>query len=154
MLVLCRQHNGVVWCRDAGAFRYRHYRIHRSGAACGLGEDGWWPDRSPLHAIAAGELHARGAHHLRRRDEGHEADRGAGVAEHRGGLSVAAVVVGEEARGQQVAYGSAGLGQLGKLISDALNGIAWVDDSQVARAMVEKCFGEEASLTVRIGRLL
>ena len=37
-----------------------------------------------------------------------------------------------------------------KGIEDALNGIAWVDDVQVARTVVEKTYGKEARTTVRI----
>jgi hypothetical protein len=31
---------------------------------------------------------------------------------------------------------------LAKIVSDALNGIAWVDDSQIASANVEKIYGD------------
>lgn len=37
-----------------------------------------------------------------------------------------------------------------KGIEDALNGVAWVDDSQVGRVVVEKSYGTEARTTVRI----
>ena len=37
-----------------------------------------------------------------------------------------------------------------KAVLDALNGVAWADDSQVARLVVEKSYGEEARTTVRI----
>lgn len=37
-----------------------------------------------------------------------------------------------------------------KAVLDALNGIAWVDDSQVARLVVEKSYGLEGRTTVRI----
>ena len=37
-----------------------------------------------------------------------------------------------------------------KGIEDALNGIAWVDDTQVAKVIVEKSWGTEARTTVRI----
>ena len=37
-----------------------------------------------------------------------------------------------------------------KGIEDALNGIAWVDDTQVGRVVVEKSYGKEARTTVRI----
>lgn len=37
-----------------------------------------------------------------------------------------------------------------KGIEDALNGVAWVDDSQVGRVVVEKTYGMEARTTVRI----
>lgn len=37
-----------------------------------------------------------------------------------------------------------------KGIEDALNGVAWVDDSQVGRVVVEKSYGPEARTTVRI----
>lgn len=37
-----------------------------------------------------------------------------------------------------------------KAVLDALNGIAWVDDSQVSRLVVEKSYGPEGRTTVRI----
>jgi Holliday junction resolvase RusA-like endonuclease len=37
-----------------------------------------------------------------------------------------------------------------KGIEDALNGIAWVDDKQVGKAIVEKSYGDEARTTVRL----
>ena len=37
-----------------------------------------------------------------------------------------------------------------KGIEDALNGVAWVDDSQVSRLVVEKSYGTEGRTTVRI----
>lgn len=37
-----------------------------------------------------------------------------------------------------------------KGIEDALNGIAWVDDKQVGKAIVEKSYGDEARTTVRV----
>lgn len=37
-----------------------------------------------------------------------------------------------------------------KAVLDSLNGVAWVDDSQVARLVVEKSYGHEARTTVRI----
>lgn len=37
-----------------------------------------------------------------------------------------------------------------KGIEDALNGIAWIDDSQVSRVVIEKSYGTEARTTVRI----
>jgi Holliday junction resolvase RusA-like endonuclease len=37
-----------------------------------------------------------------------------------------------------------------KGIEDALNGIAWADDSQVGRVVVEKSYGTEPRTTVRI----
>jgi Holliday junction resolvase RusA-like endonuclease len=37
-----------------------------------------------------------------------------------------------------------------KGIEDALNGVAWVDDDQVGRTIVEKTYGLEARTTVRI----
>jgi Holliday junction resolvase RusA-like endonuclease len=37
-----------------------------------------------------------------------------------------------------------------KGIEDALNGVAWVDDSQVGRLVVEKSYGTEGRTTVRI----
>ena len=37
-----------------------------------------------------------------------------------------------------------------KGIEDALNGVAWVDDVQVGRTIVEKTYGPEARTTVRI----
>jgi Holliday junction resolvase RusA-like endonuclease len=42
---------------------------------------------------------------------------------------------------------------IAKIVSDALNGIAWFDDGQVARAFVWKLFADVPGLTVRIGRL-
>ena len=37
-----------------------------------------------------------------------------------------------------------------KGIEDALNGVAWVDDTQVGKVVVEKSYGTEARTTVRI----
>ena len=37
-----------------------------------------------------------------------------------------------------------------KAVLDALNGIAWVDDTQVQRLVVEKSYGTEGRTTVRI----
>ena len=37
-----------------------------------------------------------------------------------------------------------------KGIEDALNGVAWLDDSQIGRLLVEKSYGMEARTTVRI----
>ena len=37
-----------------------------------------------------------------------------------------------------------------KGIEDALNGVAWLDDTQVGRVVVEKSYGTEARTTVRI----
>jgi Holliday junction resolvase RusA-like endonuclease len=37
-----------------------------------------------------------------------------------------------------------------KGIEDALNGVAWVDDTQISRFIVEKTYGTEARTTVRI----
>jgi Holliday junction resolvase RusA-like endonuclease len=37
-----------------------------------------------------------------------------------------------------------------KAVLDALNGVAWEDDSQVQRLVVEKSYGPEARTTVRI----
>lgn len=37
-----------------------------------------------------------------------------------------------------------------KAVLDALNGVAWEDDSQVERLVVEKSYGQEARTTVRI----
>lgn len=37
-----------------------------------------------------------------------------------------------------------------KAVLDSLNGVAWVDDSQVARLVVEKSYGVEGRTTVRI----
>lgn len=37
-----------------------------------------------------------------------------------------------------------------KGIEDALNGVAWVDDTQVGRVVVEKSYGTEARTTIRI----
>ena len=37
-----------------------------------------------------------------------------------------------------------------KSVLDSLNGVAWEDDSQVARLVVEKSYGTEARTIVRI----
>jgi Holliday junction resolvase RusA-like endonuclease len=37
-----------------------------------------------------------------------------------------------------------------KAVLDSLNGIAWLDDSQVSRLVVEKSYGKEGRTTVRI----
>jgi len=37
-----------------------------------------------------------------------------------------------------------------KGIEDALNGVAWVDDSQVGKVVIEKVYGTEGRTTVRI----
>jgi Holliday junction resolvase RusA-like endonuclease len=37
-----------------------------------------------------------------------------------------------------------------KGVEDSLNGVAWVDDSQVGRVVVEKSYGTEGRTTVRI----
>ena len=37
-----------------------------------------------------------------------------------------------------------------KAVLDSLNGVAWADDSQVQRLVVEKSYGPEARTTVRI----
>ena len=37
-----------------------------------------------------------------------------------------------------------------KGLEDALNGVAWVDDTQIGRLVVEKTYGTEARTTVRI----
>lgn len=37
-----------------------------------------------------------------------------------------------------------------KGIEDALNGVAWVDDSQLGRVVIEKTYGEHPGTTVRI----
>ena len=37
-----------------------------------------------------------------------------------------------------------------KGIEDSLNGVAWVDDSQVGRVVIEKSYGSEGRTTVRI----
>ena len=37
-----------------------------------------------------------------------------------------------------------------KAVLDALNGIAWVDDTQVARLVIEKSYGDEGRTTVEI----
>lgn len=44
----------------------------------------------------------------------------------------------------------ADLDNCAKGVLDSLNGIAWVDDSQVARLVVEKSYGVEGRTTVRI----
>lgn len=38
----------------------------------------------------------------------------------------------------------------GKIVSDALNGVAWEDDSQVVNAQVFKCYGETDALYVML----
>lgn len=43
---------------------------------------------------------------------------------------------------------------LGKLVADALNGVAYLDDAQVVRSTVEKTYGPRAELVVRIVELL
>ena len=40
---------------------------------------------------------------------------------------------------------------IGKIICDALNGLAWEDDCQVQRLTVEKIWAEEPDVTVTIG---
>jgi len=42
------------------------------------------------------------------------------------------------------------LDNMAKAVLDSLNGVAWVDDSQVSRLVVEKSYGTEARTTVRI----
>lgn len=37
-----------------------------------------------------------------------------------------------------------------KGVEDSLNGVAWVDDSQIGKVVVEKSYGPEARTTVRI----
>lgn len=37
-----------------------------------------------------------------------------------------------------------------KAVLDSLTGVAWVDDTQVRRLVIEKSYGEEARTTVRI----
>jgi Holliday junction resolvase RusA-like endonuclease len=39
-----------------------------------------------------------------------------------------------------------------KAVMDALNGVAWADDCQVRRLLVEKSWGDASSVTVRITR--
>jgi len=39
---------------------------------------------------------------------------------------------------------------IAKAVLDALNGVAWVDDTQVQRLVVEKSYGTEGRTTVRI----
>jgi Holliday junction resolvase RusA-like endonuclease len=39
---------------------------------------------------------------------------------------------------------------IAKAVLDALNGVAWVDDTQVSRLVVEKSYGTEGRTTVRI----
>jgi Holliday junction resolvase RusA-like endonuclease len=39
---------------------------------------------------------------------------------------------------------------LEKAVLDALNGVAWKDDTQVARVVKEKTYGTEGRTTVRI----
>ena len=42
------------------------------------------------------------------------------------------------------------LDNMAKAVLDSLNGVAWVDDSQVSRLVVEKSYGAEGRTTVRI----
>lgn len=42
------------------------------------------------------------------------------------------------------------LDNMAKAVLDALNGVAWVDDSQVGRLVVQKSYGTEGRTTVRI----
>ena len=42
------------------------------------------------------------------------------------------------------------LDNVGKAILDSLNGVAWGDDRQVQRLVIEKTYGTEARTTVRI----
>lgn len=44
----------------------------------------------------------------------------------------------------------ADLDNMAKAVLDSLNGVAWVDDSQVSRLVVEKSYGSEGRTTVRI----
>lgn len=44
----------------------------------------------------------------------------------------------------------ADLDNCAKAVLDALNGVAWEDDAQVSRLVVEKSYGTEARTTVRI----
>ena len=37
-----------------------------------------------------------------------------------------------------------------KGIEDSLNGVAWIDDVQVGKTIVQKFYGQEARTTVRI----
>ena len=39
---------------------------------------------------------------------------------------------------------------MAKAVLDALTGVAWADDRQVRRLVIEKSFGPEARTTVRI----
>ena len=42
------------------------------------------------------------------------------------------------------------LDNMAKAVLDALNGVAWVDDSQVSRLVIEKSYGTDGRTTVRI----
>jgi Holliday junction resolvase RusA-like endonuclease len=42
------------------------------------------------------------------------------------------------------------LDNLAKAVLDSLNGVAWMDDAQVRRLVIGKCFGTEGRTTVRI----
>lgn len=42
------------------------------------------------------------------------------------------------------------LDNVAKAVLDSLNGVAWDDDSQVRRLVVEKSYGQDARTTVRI----
>lgn len=42
------------------------------------------------------------------------------------------------------------LDNMAKAVLDSLNGVAWVDDSQVSRLVIEKSYGSEGRTTVRI----
>ena len=44
----------------------------------------------------------------------------------------------------------ADLDNMAKAVLDSLNGVAWVDDSQVSRLVIEKSYGSEGRTTVRI----
>lgn len=44
----------------------------------------------------------------------------------------------------------ADLDNMAKAVLDSLNGVAWIDDSQVARLVVEKSYAAEGRTTVRI----
>lgn len=42
---------------------------------------------------------------------------------------------------------------LAKVVCDALNGVLWVDDSQIAIGLCEKVYGDVPGLSVWVGRL-
>jgi Holliday junction resolvase RusA-like endonuclease len=51
------------------------------------------------------------------------------------------------------ATGKPDLDNIAKLVGDALNGIAWTDDSQIVSLQVQRMFGEHAKADIRVWRL-